>query len=544
MSFSSSSFSLGWKISSLCSIASLALSKDSHASMEKRQGSKHLETHGRSGVKFVLEPEYNFMQAGREGQDKMNMLKRRIETGRYYVLSGETMVSRNPVISFQQSAHLGFLNMSVGDGVIQKQEYLELLNACCAFRQDTGALSPAYQRLVDHGGAKIVALAREVDAQVPSNAEGAAVDPFINWSPGANPSIVNYFGEQDTAYTSLADQEMIVDKVCQEIRKVVTPESLQSAKYILEKAAQWHVPTNSQYTEAFMYATYYTNREKGNGLFERMTELPCQDLDGFLSLSSLENDVVCHNVTSPGLLALVQTDSGRGLNPAGLQLIRSEMNAKMDALRVDPRAPIRTQISNVAHVLALVRDLVPDFTTLGNFRVLVGARLEGARNEDGYAIPMIAPPLIKTCFGIRAIKDYFPGFSRYQNMEALARLEPTNRGSLISQALSVKINEGLMAMGSIMSFLASTFSCPTALNYFFDWSAAEFDSTSPQMAGNTGARARSAGIENILFGRRYDCAFQRALDDYGFRPDTTERFTDGIPKTLAHEENFGLKRFF
>ena len=509
------------------------------------QGGTYFKKNGAGGMTFIEEPEYDFMKVGREGSDKTNMLKRRIEVGRYYTLTSENMVSKSCDISFQQSADLGFLNMNSGDGVVERQSYLDILHACCAFDPMSGELSPAYNRLIANGGELIKQLADQVQARVPSNAEGACVDPFINWTPHSNPSIVKYFGEQDIAYTSIDDQEMIVEKVCCELRKKVTPEVLQSAKFVLEKAAQWHCPSDYQYAEAFFYATFHINRLKGNTMFDGMTVVPQRTPGGLLTLGEEEGDVVCHSVASPGVMSLVKINGKSNVGPAGYETIRAETNAKCAAVGAG-NSVHKENLANIVHTTSLVRNEVPDYTTSGNISIALNTRMGEVMmqtgGEDAVPASQLGSLAAADRFGVRAIMDCFPGFSRYQNMEALCRVEP-GPTSLVSKFVHDKLNEGMMAMNTIMGFLAQTFSCSAAPNYFFDWKSCDFDQASLNSLRDGSSKVRGAGVENILFGKRYPSAFQRALDDYGFANGSTEKTIGGLPRKSLHEENYGLNVF-
>jgi hypothetical protein len=506
------------------------------------QGGDYFRTHGVHGIKFVEEPEYNLVRAGDQGFNKTNALKRTIEVGRYNLLVCETMVSKDENVTFKESADLGYLNLDCGDGTIQRQNYLDILDACAAFDHNTGELSKCYAKLINDDGAELKKIATDLGAEPPNKSRGARVDPFINWNPGSSPKVVRFLGEQDLYYTTKDDQDMIVGKAIDSLRKNVTLEDLSAVKVMLRKAAEWYCPDDIPYTEAFLYATYCTNVLDGNSNFTELTKLPfsyttsqnavANGPSGITYLSIARRDpkyVVCQNISSPGLLSL-HTKAGVGLVHKPYSLIEQEVDyiARIGGSGITLRTPGRT-----AAILAEMRSLVPDFTVVNNLEPIIRQRDTGRTNvHPANRYSELETSDIVDLFGIRIKKDILPGFSRYENMEVLMCEEAK---AFLSPGLQETIRKGIDALECIMGFLGTTFSSPNAVNYFFDPKV-----TDPNVRINTNARSkcgvRSAG-NKMLFGMRFESEFQiqndtsNAQTEIGFCPGITRQF---------HEENLGL----
>jgi hypothetical protein len=508
------------------------------------QGGDYFRTHGVHGIKFVEEPEYNLVRAGDQGFNKTNALKRTIEVGRYNLLVCETMVSKDENVTFKESADLGYLNLDCGDGTIQRQNYLDILDACAAFDHNTGGLSKCYAKLIDDDGAELKKIATDLGAEPPNKARGARVDPFINWNPGSNPKLVRFLGEQDLYYTTKDDQDMIVGKAIDSLRKNVTLEDLSAVKVMLRKAAEWYCPDDIPYTEAFLYATYCTNVLDGNSDFTELTKLPfsytssqnvvANDPSEITYLSIARRDpkyVVCQNISSPGLLSL-HTKAGATLVHKPYSLIEQEvefLSTKVPANIFLP-TPGRT-----AAILAEMRSLVPDFTVVNNLVPIIQQRYTG----HGNVLPITAYNELEVVnivdlFGIRIKKDILPGFSRYENMEVLMC---EGAKAFLTPGLQETIRKGIDALECIMGFLGSTFSSPNAVNYFFDPKV-----TDTNVRANANAKSkcgvRSAG-NKMLFGMRFESEFQIQDPRNNSDRNIETKYCPVITQQF-HEENFGL----
>ena len=199
--------------------------------------------------------------------------------------------------------------------------------------------------------------------------------------------------------------------------------------------------------------------------------------------------------------------------------------------------------SKILGVVAKVRNLVPDFTVSQCLRAVMKKRFgEGGVSIDGKTAAG-KEELVETeagliaNFGVRIKQDDLPGFSRCENMAAIVSCP--NEG-LLSDRLHEQICKGMDMMETLMCFLASTFSCSTAPNFFFDPTTPDY-STKPSSKTDSKDQT-TTGANKMLFGVRHESAFQIQNGTYGIRSDLTE--TEACDEYAEiHEENYGLSIF-
>ncbi len=496
------------------------------------QGPFFFERNKVSGIQLVREPTYNFSRVGTK--EDVNLLCHNIEVGRHYIMVKGNMVSPNPKIPFDMTADLGFLNLDVGDGVVETQPYLDLLNACSVWDHSTGGLYYKYDEFVRNDAQKLRHFVKETfKFNLPDNDRGGRVDPFIGWLPGSEPYVVNYLGEQDVKYTSLDDQAMIVDKVVKKLKRETDTDTMFAIQRVLELSEDWHNPKNIPYTERFLYAVWATNVANGNASFSDMTSIPdviSANGLGYLTTDGTWEGVVCENVSSPGVLSILQPNRNSVI-PLSDPNIASDMKIRLSIAHGGITPARQNDLTNYLKLLGAIRMLSPHMTVIGNLDELVEHRASKIVVDEERTKPTRrGKQELAERFGVIAKIDHLPGFSTYANFMHLA----SSNSQLISKDLKPIIVKGVNGIREIMQVLANTFSCEAAPNYFFD-PAQNTSFGGCLKSANHKIQCTNAGASNILFGRKLETAFNICSGDQDL-VDTEKKYCPQQTVRL-HEES-------
>ncbi len=537
------------------------------------QGGNYFRDKGVQGIRFIEEPAYYFDRAGKEGQDKTNMLKRQIEVGRHYIHTFESMVASDPNVSFKESSPLGYLNLDSQNGCVDTQCYLELLDACSMFNADTGELSAHYNAL-----ANLITLgeiADEMQVTKPNKDQGGRVDPFIAFVPGSDPRVVHYLGEQDCYYTSQDDQDMIVERAIDLAAKSISDKDVNAIRKMLRYAEDWYNPTDFAYTEAFLTATYLSNMVGGNEEFTEYTKLPGlvgpEDAttylgveDAVVAAGAVPDSVdwgkaVVKNVESPGYAALFKRSGLYSMTPKTTGEIAVDNASKAG---FTPRGGIAANAAIYANALgglSAIYHMAPPLTTAMNLRQSVNARfgtageiLSGAKHlwgsnemsgRGGGNAPFEANPAADNetfCrrFGFAFRPNFFPGFSTIKNMQYLAgALSGSSVPRILGASGDLKssIPRGMSALNRVVANLTGIFSPPDAPNFY------AYDAGNP----HTSELASNSTIsQNIMIGVRPEIAYQKIRwNGYtaGVRGMLAETVGRNGGNADHHERFFGLE---